>query len=56
MALGQRFDGTASWLTQSTTFREWKAMGSLLWIYGKRMHVSDLFALHDLIATYCMVR
>ena len=41
MALGQRLDGTGSWFTQSTTFQEWKVTGSLLWIHGKRMHVSD---------------
>src|ERR1700733_9602336 len=30
-------DGTAAWFTQSTTFHEWEAPGSLLWIHGKRM-------------------
>jgi hypothetical protein len=54
IVLGPRLDRTASWFTQSTTFQEWKATGSLLWIHGKRMHVSDLFALHVLIATYRM--
>ncbi|KAH9988261.1 hypothetical protein BJV74DRAFT_839695 [Russula compacta] len=28
-------DGTAAWFMQSSTFREWKEAGSLLWIHGK---------------------
>jgi len=28
-------DGTAEWFTQGSTFEEWKATGSLLWIHGK---------------------
>ena len=47
----QLLDGTASWFTQGITFQEWKATGSLLWIHGKRMHVSNLDTLHVLIAT-----
>ncbi|KAH9996982.1 hypothetical protein BJV74DRAFT_960877, partial [Russula compacta] len=27
--------GTATWFTESTTFTDWKASGSLLWIHGK---------------------
>jgi hypothetical protein len=30
-------DGTATWFTQGRTFEQWKAVGSLLWIHGKRM-------------------
>ncbi|KAN0134769.1 hypothetical protein V8E53_007554 [Lactarius tabidus] len=28
-------EGTAEWFRKSNTFEEWKAAGSLLWIYGK---------------------
>ncbi|KAH9025307.1 hypothetical protein EDB85DRAFT_1893942 [Lactarius pseudohatsudake] len=28
-------EGTAAWCTQSNTFADWKASGSLLWIHGK---------------------
>ena len=28
--------GTASWFIQSSTFREWRENGSLLWIGGNR--------------------
>ncbi|KAH9964749.1 hypothetical protein BJV74DRAFT_302368 [Russula compacta] len=28
-------EGTATWFTESTTFTDWKASGSLLWIHGK---------------------
>ena len=28
--------GTATWFTQDLLFEEWKAMGSLLWVHGKR--------------------
>jgi len=51
-------DGTASWFTQSSVFEDWKATGSLLWVYGKRKHFfyfvsipySDLYLPHDFIA------
>jgi hypothetical protein len=29
--------GTAEWFFESNVLTEWKAKGSLLWIYGKRM-------------------
>jgi hypothetical protein len=29
--------GTAEWFFESNVLSEWKEMGSLLWIYGKRM-------------------
>ncbi|KAH9024746.1 hypothetical protein EDB85DRAFT_1894188 [Lactarius pseudohatsudake] len=29
-------EGTAAWCTQSNSFADWKASGSLLWIHGKR--------------------
>ncbi len=29
--------GTAVWFTESNTFRKWKELGSVIWIYGKRM-------------------
>jgi hypothetical protein len=28
--------GTAAWFFESSALAEWKAKGSLLWIYGKR--------------------
>ena len=28
--------GTAEWFIHGDTFKKWKAMGSVLWIYGKR--------------------
>ncbi|KAH9988242.1 hypothetical protein BJV74DRAFT_885364 [Russula compacta] len=31
--------GTATWFTESTTFTDWKALGSLLWIHGKRIGI-----------------
>ena len=40
--------GTAVWLTESSTFRDWKTKGSLLWIYGKRSSLCFcIFALHN---------
>ncbi|KAH9035775.1 hypothetical protein EDB85DRAFT_2212481 [Lactarius pseudohatsudake] len=30
--------GTAQWFFQGSMFGKWKSTGSLLWIYGKRMH------------------
>jgi len=35
-----RYDGTAEWFTQGSTFEEWNATGSLLWIHGKRASLS----------------
>jgi hypothetical protein len=29
--------GTTTWFIESSTFRDWKESGSLLWIHGKRM-------------------
>ena len=29
-------NGTAQWFIQGSTFSEWKALGSLLWIHGMR--------------------
>ncbi len=37
IARGSHHDGTAEWFTQGSTFENWKATGSLLWIHGKRM-------------------
>lgn len=31
-----RHEGTALWFTKGTTFTDWKASGSLLWLHGKR--------------------
>src|ERR1700735_3318766 len=41
--------GTADWFFQGSSLAEWKAVGSLLWIYGKRM-LSPLFSNRPLIA------
>jgi hypothetical protein len=30
-------EGTTTWFIESSTFKDWKESGSLLWIYGKRM-------------------
>jgi hypothetical protein len=35
--------GTAVWLTESSTFRDWKTKGSLLWIYGKRTFLCSFY-------------
>jgi len=35
IARGIYQNGTASWFTESTTFKEWKSNGSLLWVHGK---------------------
>lgn len=29
------YKGTTTWFTQGSSFKEWKATGSLLWINGK---------------------
>ena len=34
--------GTAVWFIESSTFREWKKTGRLLWIRGKRMYLRFL--------------
>jgi len=31
---------TATWFFQGSSFQEWKKTGSLLWIHGKRAHLS----------------
>jgi hypothetical protein len=36
-------EGTAAWFIYSETFEKWKANGSLLWIYGKRMLLAILW-------------
>ncbi|KAH9998866.1 hypothetical protein BJV74DRAFT_190418 [Russula compacta] len=35
IARDTRQKGTVVWFTESSTFKNWKASGSLLWIYGK---------------------
>ena len=35
--------GTAVWFTESSTFKDWKKSGSLLWIYGKRKFFRSLY-------------
>ena len=42
-------DGTAAWFTQGRIFEEWKAIGSLMWIRGKRTYLILPF-LHLLMA------
>ena len=34
------YDGTSTWFTEGSTFEEWKANGSLLYIHGKRAYIS----------------
>ena len=36
-ARGSHQGGTSEWFTHGSTFEEWIANGSLLWIHGKRM-------------------
>ena len=36
IACGIQHDGSAQWFFRSGMFSEWKSIGSLLWIYGKR--------------------
>jgi hypothetical protein len=51
-------DGTASWFIQSGIFKEWKTMGTFLWVYGKRKHsfhflsivCPDYRSLHNVLA------
>jgi hypothetical protein len=38
-----RHEGTGLWFIQCSAFQSWKASGSLLWVYGKRM-LSRLFS------------
>ena len=33
-------EGTALWFIEGDTFKDWKASGSLLWLYGKRTSLS----------------
>ncbi|KAH9996168.1 hypothetical protein BJV74DRAFT_295552 [Russula compacta] len=35
IASDARHEGTAEWFTQCSTFNDWKASGSLIWIHGK---------------------
>ena len=37
IACGIQHDGSAQWFFRGSIFSEWKSIGSLLWIYGKRM-------------------
>ena len=39
IACGIQHDGSAQWFFRGSIFSEWKSIGSLLWIYGKRMFV-----------------
>jgi len=32
-----RHDGTAQWFLQGHIFNDWKSVGSLLWVHGKRV-------------------
>jgi len=36
IACNVHHEGTATWLFQESTFRDWKSTSSLLWLYGKR--------------------
>ena len=37
IACGARHKGTADWFFEGSIFRDWKSIGSLLWVHGKRM-------------------
>ena len=37
IACNVHHEGTATWLFQESSFRDWKSTSSLLWLYGKRM-------------------
>jgi hypothetical protein len=41
VAYGAYHRGTAQWFIQGSIFNEWHAMGSLLWVHGKRMFFLD---------------
>ena len=36
IACKTQHNGTAKWFIQSSTFRDWKKNGSLLWVHGNR--------------------
>jgi hypothetical protein len=36
MACSAYHDGTATWFTHGSSFKEWKSSSSLLWVHGKR--------------------
>jgi hypothetical protein len=36
IACNHHHEGTGRWFTDGIAFKDWKASGSLLWIYGKR--------------------
>jgi hypothetical protein len=40
-----RHEGTAVWFNQSSVFKNWKESSTFLWIHGKRMSPSSLYAL-----------
>jgi hypothetical protein len=40
IACGIQHDGSAQWFFRGGIFSEWKSLGSLMWIYGKRMSFS----------------
>jgi hypothetical protein len=42
IARDNHHNGTALWFTENSTFRDWKKIGSLLWIYGKRTFLRSL--------------
>jgi hypothetical protein len=40
IACALRHEGSAKWLFEGSIFNDWKSTGSLLWIHGKRAHIS----------------
>jgi hypothetical protein len=40
IACAIRHEGSAGWFLESSMFNDWKSTGSLLWINGKRAHLS----------------
>jgi hypothetical protein len=46
-------EGSAKWFLQGNVFNDWKSTGSLLWIHGKRAHLSCSSSRHHLTACLC---
>jgi hypothetical protein len=46
VASDARREGSTMWFLEGSMFNEWKSTGSLLWIHGKRAHLSHSLLHH----------
>jgi hypothetical protein len=54
IACAAHHEGSATWFSQGSMFKDWKLTGSLLWIHGKRAHLAPLKSLRRLTAHYVL--